>query len=73
MKISKNEPNNITFTDVNCGDVFLYEGDYYIKMDAVLYDSNHSGYNCVYISDGIATYIEENEIVELVNGEFKVY
>lgn len=73
MKISKNEPNNITFTDVNSGDVFLYEGDYYIKMDAVLYDSNRNGYNCIYLSDGIVTYIEEDGRVVLVNGEFKVY
>ena len=73
MKISKTEPDNIIFSDVNCGDVFLYEGDYYIKLDDILYDSNHNGHNSVFLSDGIATYIEENETVELVNGEFKIY
>jgi hypothetical protein len=73
MKISKNEPNNITFEDVNCGDVFFYEGDYYIKLDDILFDRDHNDYNCVYLSDGITAYIEENEIVELVNGEFKIY
>ena len=42
MKISKNEHNNITFEDVICGDVFFYEGDYYIKLDNILFDSNHN-------------------------------
>lgn len=73
MKISKTGLDYVTFADVIRGDIFLYEGDYCIKLDNILFDSNHNGYNCVYLSDGIATYIEENERVELVDGEFKVY
>ena len=73
MKINKSEPNCVFFEDVKSGDVFLYEGDYYIKFEDSLYDDNHNCYNCAYISDGIASYVAKGECVELVNGEFKFY
>ena len=74
MKISKSEPNYVFFENVKCGDVFLYEGNYYIKLADVLYSvDDRNGYNCVMMSDGDVNYVEEGERVELINGEFKIY
>jgi len=73
MKISKNELNYTAFENVVCGNVFYYKGAYYIKLAHLLYDSYQDYYNCVLLSDGDVSYIKENEMVALVNGEFKVY
>lgn len=74
MKISKSEPHYVLFEKVKFGDVFLWGGDYYIKLSDLLYsDDDRCGYNCVMISCGDAGFISDMDTVELVNGEFKIY
>ena len=71
MKISRGQ--HIAFEDVFCGDMFFYEGNYYIKLANTVYDGAHEECNCVLLSSGEVNYIKTNEMVVSVNGEVKIY
>ena len=64
MKIKAKE-NLIKFDELFFGDVFNFDGEYYMKIENVN-SSEGKEYNCVYLSDGTLYYCDKFDQVNLV-------
>lgn len=51
MEIINNFGRKMYFSDLEIGDIFVFEGEYYIKTDEVFNSDSDNKYNCLCLSD----------------------
>lgn len=69
MKVDdKRKSIHEAFSKIETGDVFLFAGDVYMKME-LLVDADVKALNSVNLSDGTIECINDNTFVELVNAK----
>lgn len=72
MKVVKRVSEKIPFEKVSYGEVFKYDEQYYMKLAGEFYDKTE-GYNAVLLDDGEVYHLTDDDLVETVYGEFKIY
>lgn len=70
MKINVKIPRDVPFEEINIGGLFYVYDGVYIKIDSV----NDSGelYNAVSLIDGSLEYIDDDKLVQRLEGELNV-
>lgn len=71
MKINIKMPRDISFEDINCGDVFYAYSGAYIKIIPLL-DRGDDLYNAVNLSDGSLEYFDDGKLVNKLDSELNV-
>ena len=65
--------NTQEFTSLNVGDLFIYDGNVFIKTSTVFVrDFDEVDYNCVCLKTGYHHYFEPDKKVTEVKGELNV-
>lgn len=68
MKIDIKTPRNISFEDINCGDVFYAYSGAYMKI-ILLVDRSDDLYNAVNLIDGSLEYFDDGKLVNKLDSE----
>lgn len=68
MKIDIKTPRDISFEDINCGDVFYAYSGVYMKIVPLL-DRSDDLYNAVNLSDGTLEYFDDGKLVNKLDSE----
>ena len=71
MKIVNNKSSNKKLCDIEAGEVFLYNGTFYIRIDDV-YTDNDYVINTVRLADGETFNLTEDAIVEPCDVELQI-
>ena len=70
MKINIKMPRDIPFEEVNIGGLFYVYDGAYIRIDLV--NENSDLYNAVSLIDGSLEYIDDDKLVQRLEGELNV-
>jgi len=68
MKVDIKIPRDISFGDIDCGDVFYAHGGAYIRIIPLL-DRSDDLYNAVNLSDGSLEYFDDGKLVNKLDSE----
>ena len=68
MKVDVKIPRDVSFEDINCGDVFYAYSGAYMKIIPLL-DRGDNLYNAVNLSDGSLEYFDDGKLVNKLDSE----
>ena len=68
MKVDIKIPRDISFGDIDCGDVFYANSGAYIRIIPLL-DRSDDLYNAVNLSDGSLEYFDDGKLVNKLDSE----
>ena len=68
MKVDIKIPRDVSFEDINCGDVFYAYSGAYMKIIPLL-DKDDDLYNAVNLSDGSLEYFDDGKLVNKLDSE----
>ena len=68
MKVDIKMPRDVSFEDINCGDVFYAYSGAYMKIIPLL-DRGDNLYNAVNLSDGSLEYFDDGKLVNKLDSE----
>ena len=68
MKVDIKMPRDVSFEDINCGDVFYAYRGAYMKIIPLL-DSSDNLYNAVNLSNGSLECFDDGKLVNKLDGE----
>ena len=68
MKVDIKVPRDVSFEDINCGDVFYAYSGAYMKIIPLL-DRGDNLYNAVNLSDGSLEYFDDGKLVNKLDSE----
>ena len=68
MKVDIKIPRDVSFEDINCGDVFYAYSGAYMKIIPLL-DRGDNLYNAVNLSDGSLEYFDDGKLVNKLDSE----
>ena len=68
MKVDVKIPRDVSFEDINCGDVFYAYSGVYMKIIPLL-DKDDNLYNAVNLSDGSLEYFDDGKLVNKLDSE----
>lgn len=68
MKVDIKMPRDISFEDIDCGDVFYAYSGAYMKIIPLL-DRGDDSYNAVNLSDGSLEYFDDGKLVNKLDSE----
>ena len=68
MKVDVKIPRDVSFEDINCGDVFYAYSGAYMKIIPLL-DKDDNLYNAVNLSDGSLEYFDDGKLVNKLDSE----
>ena len=68
MKVDVKIPRDVSFEDINCGDVFYAYSGAYMKIVPLL-DKDDNLYNAVNLSDGSLEYFDDGKLVNKLDSE----
>ena len=71
MKVNIKMPRDVAFEDIYCGNVFYAYSGAYMKIIPLL-DKSDDLYNAVNLSDGSLEYIDDDKLVQRLEGELNV-
>lgn len=71
MKVNIKMPRDISFEDIDCGDVFYAYSGAYMKIIPLL-DRGDDLYNAVNLSDGSLEYFDDGKLVNKLDSELNV-
>ena len=71
MKVDIKVPRDVSFEDINCGDVFYAYSGAYMKIIPLL-DKDDDLYNVVNLSDGSLEYFDDGKLVNKLDSELNV-
>ena len=68
MKVDIKMPRDVSFEDIDCGDVFYAYSGAYMKIIPLL-DRGDDLYNAVNLSDGSLEYFDDGKLVNKLDSE----
>ena len=68
MKVDIKMPRDVSFEDIDCGDVFYAYSGAYMKIIPLL-DKDDNLYNAVNLSDGSLEYFDDGKLVNKLDSE----
>ena len=68
MKVDIKMPRDVSFEDIDCGDVFYAYSGAYMKIIPLL-DKDDDLYNAVNLSDGSLEYFDDGKLVNKLDSE----
>ena len=68
MKVDIKMPRDVSFEDIDCGDVFYAYSGAYMKIIPLL-DRGDNLYNAVNLSDGSLEYFDDGKLVNKLDSE----
>lgn len=73
MKIIMQKSENLKFSEISIGQIFMYNTSVYMKTMSMLDTSEDRTYNAIYLSNGESFFIGESEMIEPLEAELKVW